>query len=362
MKFIFCILTTLILSYGYAETQHSDLKSDEQLIFFQTDAWLNQQTQQWHLPIHGWVFELEDSVVRKQAIASVLKQKYKLQTNAATEANFSRRINHLIADNERGKEIWIQIANQKHRLTESHANGHIQTLLTIDVASIQAASHHQQIEFQALLDDDDNRSFTGRINLIPSHGLSIISDIDDTIKISEVGNRKKLLEHTFFLDFKAVPGMANMYQKWSEPNSALHFVSSSPWQLYPDLLKLTQQAQFPEAAFHLKNIRFKDSSFFNLFKKGIETKPTQIRSILNTFPKRHFILVGDSGEQDPEVYVQIHAEFPDKIRCILIRNVTAESADNTRFKKLFSDIPDTRWMLFEHAEEITLNNTSHCLD
>ena len=363
-KFIpysFWILGLFVLTACDARTQTSNIKSDEQVVFFQTNAWFDKSTQQWHIPIHGWVFELENSVVRKKLIATVLKRKYQLKTNANTQANFDRRIHHLIADNERGKKLWIQIAGQKHRLSKSKPNGHTLTTLKIDAHIVESTSQGHQIEFQVILDDRDKRIFKGRANLVQPQGLSIISDIDDTIKISKVRDRKSLFEHTFYLDFMAVPGMAEIYQKWSEIGSAFHFVSSSPWQLYPDLLTLAQNAQFPDAAFHLKKVRFKDRTFFNLFKKGTETKPPQIRSILETFPKRQFILVGDSGEQDPEVYVQIYHEYPEQIRCIFIRNVTEETADNPRFKKLFSDIDNDRWLLFNNSEHIAQNNTQ-CLN
>jgi phosphatidate phosphatase APP1 len=93
----------------------------------------------------------------------------------------------------------------------------------------------------------------------------------------------------------------------------------------------------------------------NLFASSLETKPPQIIAIIKRYPERKFILVGDSGEKDPEVYAQIQQMFPQQIKKILIRNVTAESADNDRFQSLFKKLSPHIWQLFNEAEDISLN-------
>jgi phosphatidate phosphatase APP1 len=92
----------------------------------------------------------------------------------------------------------------------------------------------------------------------------------------------------------------------------------------------------------------------DLFKKGTETKPKAIEEILNTYPGRQFFLVGDSGEQDPEVYAQIAQKYPDQISKIFIRNVTDEVFDNERFKTVFGDLSEDRWELLDDARDLIL--------
>ncbi len=200
---------------------------------------------------------------------------------------------------------------------------------------------------------DDARIYTGQVKLVKPQGVSIISDIDDTIKISDVTDRKQLLYNTFYKDIKLVPGMAEKYQHWLQADGALHFVSSSPWQLYPVLTTAIEKAGFPVADYALKTFRFRDSSLLNLFVKSTETKPPQIKQILQRYPERTFILVGDSGEFDPEIYAKIKQQFPQQIKQILIRNVTNETADNLRFQALFKDAEPGTWQLFTTAKEIT---------
>ena len=66
------------------------------------------------------------------------------------------------------------------------------------------------------------------------------------------------------------------------------------------------------------------------------------------------MLVGDSGEQDPEVYAELANERPDQILRIYIRNVTDESAENERFTTLFDGIDSDRWQLFDTPQGLAL--------
>src|SRR5690606_22517745 len=116
--------------------------------------------------------------------------------------------------------------------------------------------------------------------------------------------------------------------------------------------ELLEREDFPWATLSLKNIRFRDRSFFALFQPGTETKPPQIRSLITAFPLRNFILVGDSGEADPEVYAEIMGEFPERVHHVFIRNITAEPLDNERFQLLVDD--PSRWTLFSDPAAIHL--------
>ena len=206
------------------------------------------------------------------------------------------------------------------------------------------------------MQNSDKRQFQGQVELIPRQGLSVISDIDDTIKISDVTDQKRLLDNTFLKDFRPVSGMPELYRSLADRNVKLHFVSSSPWQLYDPLREFMRDAGFPWATMRLKYLRFRDESLMNLFKKGTETKPAQIEPILRRYPEHRFILVGDSGEQDPEVYGDIARRYPAQIHRILIRNVDNSEATDMRYQAAFSDIAAGKWRLFTITEEISIGD------
>ncbi|KAF9964536.1 hypothetical protein BGZ70_006314 [Mortierella alpina] len=139
----------------------------------------------------------------------------------------------------------------------------------------------------------------GVVNLIDPEGISIISDIDDTIKETNVSaGARIILRNTFLQDMRVVPGMSEVYKQWWEQGAAIHYVSNSPWQLIPSLLEFFHTHKFPPGSAHL---RLHDSVLKTYFMEPGENKRRSIREILKDFPKRKFILVGDSGEIDMEM-------------------------------------------------------------
>ena len=202
----------------------------------------------------------------------------------------------------------------------------------------------------------DGRVTQGLVFLVPPKGLSVISDIDDTVKVTQVLDKKKMLTNTFVKPFQALPGMAALYQHWAKSGAMFHFLSSSPWQLQPFLADFLKESGFPTATFHLKTVRLKDRSLFNLFKSGIKTKPPQIKEILNHFPQRDFILVGDSGEHDPEAYGLIARQYQTQIKHIYIREVPGANNTQHRFQEAFRDIPPQTWTTFSDAQKLNQSN------
>jgi phosphatidate phosphatase APP1 len=192
----------------------------------------------------------------------------------------------------------------------------------------------------------------GRARLIPQQGLSVISDIDDTVKISEVRSKKALIENTFVHPFKAVPSIAQKYSAWAEQGVSFHYVSSSPWYLYTELTSFLEQSGFPDFSLSLKSFRFRDESLLALFKDGDETKPRQIRQVIEKYPRRQFVLIGDSGEQDPEVYTAIKLEYPNQIMAIYIRDLGLGDTNQARIHQLVERMEGFPIVLFKDAAEL----------
>ena len=233
------------------------------------------------------------------------------------------------------------------------------------------------IQYEAVTGiDGDTRSFQGTSQLVDPVGISVISDIDDTVKISHVLEKKRLLRHTFLEEFKAVPGMSRLYQSWKEQhNASFHFVSSSPWQLYEEIASFLAREGFPAASFHLKSIRLKDRTLLSLFADPMASKLSKISSIMETYPQRRFVLVGDTGERDPEVYGELCRRYPDRVVRVFLRDVTSHLSDELvrelnkkeekkrsgivingpdRFANAFQGVPLETWSLFTDASTLDL--------
>jgi phosphatidate phosphatase APP1 len=77
-----------------------------------------------------------------------------------------------------------------------------------------------------------------------------------------------------------------------------------------------------------------------------------IEPLLKDFPDRRFVLIGDSGEKDPEIYGAMARKHPEQIARILIRDVTGQSAGATRYTRAFVDVPKDHWRIFKEPSEI----------
>ncbi|KAJ3149860.1 hypothetical protein HDU86_006818 [Geranomyces michiganensis] len=205
----------------------------------------------------------------------------------------------------------------------------------------------------------------GRAYFVPQDGVSVISDIDDTIKVTEVNSRTKLLEHTFLLPFTATPGFAELYQSLNRELAAVnaqptfHYLSRSPWNLYEPLAAFVSQFRFPAGQFLLRNLSALDGSLLDFLISGPDYKAERITEHLALFPKRQLVMIGDSTEKDPESYAAIAKYAPGNIRCIAIRLVSGvdakeEAQENSpaRFATAFAGIPTNKWFTFTDAAQV----------
>jgi len=285
-----CLLF-LLCSIGIATA--SELKRKETVIFFPTLA--RQIDTGWELEIHGWVFESENH----RLLTAVFRRAIGIHEQELTDEQkpiFADRVRFFLVDNERRKNISIRLGNQTMRLTASAANGHFSTRLRISSEEMRDLRMMQEtntpVFFQTVSEDQQVHSYAGEVYFLGEDGLSVISDIDDTIKVSHVLDHKALLRNTFCRPFEPVTGMAGLYQSWANSAQAqFHYVSASQWQLYEPLAEFVSSNGFPAGTFHLKLFRVKDQTFFDLFRSPQRYKLRTIEPMLENFPKRRFVLI-----------------------------------------------------------------------
>lgn len=330
----------------------SDLRADEQLVLVTTAARQTTDGTGWIVPLHAWVTRLPDSRVRLGLMERALTAMTGRAPDATTRDNFRRRASLLIADNKRGRRVVVRIAGANFALPPTAANGHARTEVIIDAAAAREAAASGRLAVVSVLREGDARAIGSQVLLIPSEGISVISDIDDTVKVTHVTDRARMLAATFLDDFATVPGMADRYRGWTGAGAALHFVSSSPWHLYAPLAEHLEAAGFAPSAMTLKHVRLKDRKFADLFRPGSATKPPALRALIEQYPRRRFVLIGDSGEEDPEVYAELAGRFPHRVTSVHIRNVTGAALDDARFRPLTRQSNAPPWQLFSHAHEL----------
>ncbi len=335
-----------------AANSTTQISRGERIVLFPTTGALSADGAVWRIPVHGWVFATQQSRVRKSVIAELFQRTYGLKAEGDDARLFDRRINLLLADNLGGRRVIVRIGDSAFALPASAPNGHFKGLITLPAAVAERAARDGSVAVAIVTPALDGRSVETRVPLLAAEGLTIISDIDDTVKITEVRDKKKLWANTFFKPFAAVPGMADLYRRLAAEGAAVHFVSTSPWHLYEPLAEFLSDGGFPAAAFTLKQIRLKDASILDIAKPGADIKPPMLAEIVARYPRRRFLLIGDSGEQDPEVYADAMRRYPGQIKAVWIRNVTAAKADDARFTKVFAGLPRDRWRLFDDPAEL----------
>jgi phosphatidate phosphatase APP1 len=329
-----------------AQAPNTNLKTDEQVLMFPTNAVFDENKNSWLINVHGWVFEPERDSIWRNGLIKSLALSLGVKEDTIEERRFEDRTAMFLVDNEGNKNIVLKANQQYFRAPTTGSNGHFEFDARL---SHGKNACNGWLTLQVHTNGGDRRSMRGKVQCLSHQGVSVISDIDDTIKDSNVLDKKELLKKTFLKEFSAVKGMSDVYQHWQQLGYQFHYVSSSPWQLYPVLSDFIDNHAFPEGSMHLKLFRLKDESFFNIMATPEEGKIPTITTLLETYPERQFILVGDSGEKDPDIYATIARKYPGRIIKIYIHNVTG---DKPRIETIFKGLPKRQWTVFENANEI----------
>ncbi|CAI4050006.1 phosphatidate phosphatase APP1 SKDI_14G2300 [Saccharomyces kudriavzevii IFO 1802] len=167
------------------------------------------------------------------------------------------------------------------------------------------------------------------VDYISPYGIGLISDIDDTIKHTGVtGDRRSMFRNVFINDVKSwvVDGVPLWYKTLHDVADVdFFYVSNSPIQTFP-LLKDYICTNFPPGPIFLK--QYSGNFFSTIMTSSANRKIQPIMNILRDFPKKKFILVGDSGEHDLEAYTTTALHFPDQILAIYIRRCSNSMSDS----------------------------------
>lgn len=172
--------------------------------------------------------------------------------------------------------------------------------------------------------------------------FGVISDLDDTIITTDVASKLKMLFNTALrneytrLPFEGVAAFYKALQKGTnDDQNPFFYVSSSPWNLYPFLVEFLRLNDIPCGAVFLKD--FGNHTIFNSSDHSTH-KPENIEKILLAYADLPFILIGDNGESDPQIYAEIVRKFPERIKTIYIRSVRQETERINDLNNLIAEV------------------------
>ncbi|KAJ3119343.1 hypothetical protein HK100_000364 [Physocladia obscura] len=186
----------------------------------------------------------------------------------------------------------------------------------------------------------------------PIPGISIITDLDDTIKDSDVhrGAMPALNNALFTPSATAIDGMPNLFRLFylNNPTAAFHYVSASPFQLIDPILDFLSAQDFPPGSVTLRDVWSQTSR--RAYKDAI------VKDLFTKYPFRKFILIGDAGEKDAEIYARVMREYPGRVAMILIRDVSGgKDAEQIKVvQEALKEVEDAAKVIFTdpgHMEE-----------
>lgn len=156
----------------------------------------------------------------------------------------------------------------------------------------------------------------------PAARFGVVSDVDDTILETGVQRALRMVVQTFAgssLTRTPFPGAVELYRDLAAEVNPVFYVSSSPWNLHAFLLAFLRHRGFPLGPVLLRDLLGTSA--------GREQKHDRIREVLDLHPDLRFVLIGDSGERDPQIYADIVREHPDRVLAVYIREVRLDPGD-----------------------------------
>jgi phosphatidate phosphatase APP1 len=201
----------------------------------------------------------------------------------------------------------------------------------------------------------------GQVLIIsPEAEYGVISDIDDTIVYTGVTSRLKmaytvLLKNAYTrLPLEGVAGFYHSLQESSQGNekNPLFYVSSSPWNMYDLFREFFEIHDIPSGPMFLRDWGFERNTVFTV--KNRNYKMGVISKILDSFPYLQFILIGDSGEEDPEIYADVIQLYPQRILAAYIRSVKHDPKRESEIQILADKVDnlDSTMILAEDTQEM----------
>ncbi|KAK3498984.1 uncharacterized protein B0T23DRAFT_400688 [Neurospora hispaniola] len=201
-------------------------------------------------------------------------------------------------------------------------------------------------------------------------GWAVISDVDDTIKITQTSDPVGILRSTFVAEPTPIAGMPELYWKIKDivtPSAPWFYLSASPYNLYPFLRDFTHR-YYPRGQLILRDASWMTipGLLSNLTLGTQRYKVDRMKKLYEWLPKKKMICIGDSTQSDPEAYGEMYRKHPEWIKLILIRKVADIAAIGTeaknaakRFEDAFKGVPREVWHVFEDPAECPYGTRSH---
>ncbi|MEA2489526.1 MAG: hypothetical protein QOH21_1318 [Acidobacteriota bacterium] len=207
--------------------------------------------------------------------------------------------------------------------TRTDEEGYFQVRLQPEVIDAGQLWHEVGLELPNLA-----VTAVGKVLVPGPADFAVISDIDDTIVQTGATSLLRMVRSILLQNAAMRPpfeGVAELYRALHRDRNPVFYVSSSPWNLYELIHDFMNLTQIPHGPMFLQDWGISEQQFISV---PHEThKLAQIQLLLEYYPDLPFVLIGDSGQHDPEIYLQVIRTHGTRIKAAFIRDVTEEHRD-----------------------------------
>jgi phosphatidate phosphatase APP1 len=176
--------------------------------------------------------------------------------------------------------------------------------------------------------------------------FGIISDVDDTIMVTALPRPLVAAWNTFVLDEHAriaTPGMAVLLERLStaHPGAPVIYLSTGAWNVAPTLTRFLSRNLYPSGPLLLTDW---GPTHDRWFRSGREHKEDNLRRLADEFPNIRWLLIGDDGQHDEELYAAFAAERPERVAAVAIRELSAGEAVLAGGRTKFDEHAGVPWV------------------
>ncbi|SDL43266.1 Phosphatidate phosphatase APP1 [Modicisalibacter muralis] len=256
--------------------------------------------------------------------------------------------------------------NGNRKTVTSDRDGYFDIHMTLDHPLPAEHSWHNGVLDIVMRDE---RTVCGEAEIYvppPAVDLVVISDIDDTVMHTGVANKLKMLYRLFFRNASqrtAFPGVSAFYRALfagadGQRQRPMLYVSRGPWSIYEMLEEFFQINGIPVGP-----ILFLREWGLTLQRplphKAEDHKANLIEQMLSLYDNLPFVLIGDSGQHDPEIYAKIVRDYPGRITAIYIRNVNHDASRDAAITELAERVQDDGCTLVLASDSAMMAEHAH---
>ncbi|KAI0782262.1 hypothetical protein C8Q75DRAFT_727837 [Abortiporus biennis] len=190
----------------------------------------------------------------------------------------------------------------------------------------------------------------GTALLVPDQGISIVSDIDDVLRITKVYVPNQGLFNSFVQPYVNVAGFPELFNKWltSLPGVAFHYDTTTPVELTRTYVEYLF-SNYPIGSLEMRPINISQPS------EVLDARQNSLLKLFQTFPQRKFVLIGDTSSSTLlSAYPQIATQYPQQVQCIFIRNTSSTDPDDKipYDTKSFQNLSSNQYFFYRTAEDL----------